>query len=161
MTGDWALNFFCISLTVTPLVRLTGWNWWRPRRRMLGLFVAFYAGLHFLTYLLIDQELDFAEVAADVQKRPYLLVGFLALVIVAILAATSTDAMIRRLKGWWVKLHMLVYPAAILGVLHYLWLVKADRSRPLRYAAVLAVLLGYRAFIAIRRPPRRSEEAFR
>lgn len=149
-TGDWALNFLCITLAVTPLVRLSGWTWWMKQRRMLGLFVAFYAVLHFLTYLGIDMEFNLGDVAHDVYKRPYIFVGFSALVLLIPLTVTSTDAMIRRLKKWWGRIHKLVYLAAILGVIHYLWLVKSDKHRPLRYAAVLAILIGYRVVMQLR-----------
>lgn len=140
-TGDWTLNFFCITLAVTPLVRLTGWSWWMQRRRMLGLFVFFYACLHFLTYSVVDMELDFGDIAHDIRRHPFVLVGFSALMLLVPLAVTSTDRMIRRLKRWWVRIHYLVYPAAVLGVVHYLWLVKADRRRPLEYGAVVGALL--------------------
>lgn len=143
-TGDWALSFFCVTLAVTPLARVTGWTWWMQRRRMIGLFVAFYATLHFLTYLLLDMELDLGEFFRDVNKRPYIFVGFAAWVLLIPLTVTSNDAMIRRLKKWWSRLHMLIYPAAILGVIHFYWLVKKDKSEPLLYAGVLALLLGFR-----------------
>ena len=150
-TGDWGLNFFCVTLAVTPLVRLTGWTWWMQRRRMLGLFVAFYATLHFLTYLLLDMELRFVEFLRDINRRPYIFVGFAAFVLLIPLTITSTDAMIRRLKKWWGRIHTLVYPAAILGVIHYLWLVKSDARRPLRYAAIIGLLLGYRVIMRARK----------
>jgi sulfoxide reductase heme-binding subunit YedZ len=143
-TGDWTLRFFMLTLAVTPLVRLSGWSWWAKRRRMLGLFVAFYAALHFTTYFWLDAGLSVTEALHDVAKRPYICVGFSALVLLIPLAATSTDAMIRRLKRWWVRIHWLIYPAAILGVVHYLWLVKRDKTRPLEYAAVLSALLLFR-----------------
>lgn len=143
-TGDWALNFFCLTLAVTPLVRLTGWSWWAKRRRMLGLFVVFYAVLHFATYFWLDQDLSLADVLVDVRKRPYICVGFSALVLLIPLTVTSTDLMIRRLKRWWSRVHYLVYPAAILGVIHFYWLVKRDKTKPLEYAAVLAALLAWR-----------------
>jgi methionine sulfoxide reductase heme-binding subunit len=143
-TGDWALNFLCITLAVTPLVRTTGWAWWMKQRRMLGLFVAFYATLHFLTYLTFDLEFEWGDLAHDIAKRPFILVGFLALLMITALAATSTDGMIRRLKKWWIRIHWLIYPAAVLAVIHYYWLVKSDHRWPLKYAAVVALLLAYR-----------------
>ncbi len=159
-TGDWALNFFCITLAVRPLARLTGWSWWMKRRRMLGLFVFFYAALHFLTYLCIDMELDLGDLLHDIAKRRYVLVGFSALVLITPLAVTSTDGMIRRLGKWWIPLHRLVYPAAVLAVIHYLWLVKADRRWPLRYGAVIGVLLAYRGVVRLRKDfPRRPSPA--
>jgi sulfoxide reductase heme-binding subunit YedZ len=144
-TGDWVLNFFCLTLAVTPLVKLTGWSWWARRRRMMGLFVSFYAALHFTTYFWLDMDLSVADALKDLAKRPYICVGFSAFVLLIPLTITSTDAMIRRLKRWWGRIHMLVYPAAILGVVHYLWLVKRDKTRPLEYAGVIAALLLFRA----------------
>ena len=149
-TGDWALNFFCLTLAATPVARTTGWTWWLQRRRMLGLFVTFYAALHFTTYFWLDQDLSVADALKDVANRPYICVGFSALVLLIPLTITSTDAMIRRLKRWWGRIHMLVYPAAILGVVHYYWLVKRNKTKPLEYAAVLAVLLGFRVWRKLR-----------
>lgn len=148
-TGDWALNFFCLTLAVSPLVRLTGWSWWAKRRRMLGLFVFFYAALHFTIFLVLDLELAFADLGKEVARRPYICVGFASLVILFALAATSTDRAIRTLGRWWGRLHKFVYLAAILGVTHYYLLVKSDTRLPLRYGAVIALLLAVRiAFFA-------------
>lgn len=149
-TGAWALNFFCITLAVRPLVQTTGWSWWMRRRRMLGLFVTFYATLHFLTYLLLDMELRMGEFFRDVNRRPYIFVGFAALVLLVPLTVTSNDWMIRRLKVWWGRIHWLVYPAAILGVVHFYWLLKKDKSEALLYGGVLALLLGYRVIAYLR-----------
>jgi len=149
-TGDWTLRFLCLTLCVTPLSRLSGWSWWAKRRRMIGLFTAFYAALHFSIYLVLDADLSAGAILKDVVKRPYITVGFIAFVILCALAATSTDAMIRRLRKWWARLHSLVYAAAVLGVVHYYWLVKADHRRPLRYAAAVAALLAYRAVVRLR-----------
>lgn len=113
---------------------------------MLGLFVAFYAALHFTTYFWLDQDLSLADVLVDVRKRPYICVGFAALCLLVPLTVTSTDAMIRRLKTWWTRVHLLVYPAAVLGAVHFYWLKKRDKTAPLEYAAVLGVLLGWRLF---------------
>jgi sulfoxide reductase heme-binding subunit YedZ len=144
-TGQWALRFLLLTLAVTPLRRLSGWNWLLRFRRMLGLFAFFYALLHFCTYLVFDQFFDLAAIAEDVVKRPYITVGFLAFLLLIPLAATSTHAMIRRLGARrWQRLHRLVYAIGILVIVHYLWLVKADSTRPLGYAAILSVLLGYR-----------------
>lgn len=144
-TGDWALRFLLITLAVTPLRQLTGWTWPGPLRRMLGLYAFFYATLHFLTYLVLDQFFDLTAIVEDIAKRPYITVGFTAFVLLIPLAVTSTNAMVRRLGGKrWKRLHRLVYLIGILGVVHYLWLVKADLREPLIYAAVLAVLLGAR-----------------
>ena len=143
-TGDWSLRFLLLTLAVTPLRRLTGWNGAQRFRRMLGLFAFFYASLHFLVYLIFDQFFDLAAILADIGKRPYITVGFAAFVLLIPLAVTSTQRMIKRLGRSWTRLHRLVYLIAVLGVLHYLWLVKADLREPLLYAAILGVLLGYR-----------------
>ena len=143
-TGSWALIILIASLAVTPLRRLTGRNELIKLRRMLGLFAFFYASLHFATYLGLDLFFDFRAIGKDILKRPYITVGFLAFVIMVPLAATSTAAMIRRLGKRWQHLHRLVYVAAIAGVIHFYWLVKADVTRPAQYGAVLALLLGFR-----------------
>jgi len=150
-TGVWGLRFLLLTLTITPLRRLSGWNWLLRYRRMLGLFAFFYALLHFAIYLVFDQFFDPTAIARDVLKRPYITVGFLAFVLLLPLAATSTNAMIRRLGARrWQRLHRLVYAIGLLVILHYLWLVKADLSRPLAYAAVLVLLLGYRLWFHYR-----------
>jgi sulfoxide reductase heme-binding subunit YedZ len=137
-------------LAVTPLRRLTGWNGLQRFRRMLGLFAFFHVCLHFGVYLIFDQFFDLSAIIADVVKRPYITVGFAAFVLLIPLAATSTNRMIKRLGRNWQRLHRLVYLIAILGVLHYLWLVKADLREPLMYAGILAVLLGYRLWWRMR-----------
>jgi sulfoxide reductase heme-binding subunit YedZ len=145
-TGTWTLRFLLITLAVTPLRRLTGWNEVIGVRRMLGLFAFAYGTLHFSTYLVLDQFFAFDAIVADIAKRPYITVGFTGFVLMVPLAVTSTAGWIRRLGGrTWRRLHRLVYVSAAAGVVHYLWLVKADTTRPLRYAALLAVLLGLRA----------------
>ena len=146
-TGSWALIILITSLAVTPLRRLTGWNDLIKFRRMLGLFAFFYALLHFSTYLVLDLFFDFRAIGKDILKRPYITAGFIAFVVMIPLAITSTAAMIRRLGKHWQQLHRLVYVAAIAGVIHFYWLVKADISRPAQYGAVLALLLGYRLFV--------------
>jgi sulfoxide reductase heme-binding subunit YedZ len=143
-TGDWSLRFLLLTLAVTPLRRLTGWNGLQRFRRMLGLFAFFYVSLHFGVYLIFDHFFDWSAIIADVIKRPYITVGFAAFVLLIPLAVTSTNRMIKRLGRNWQRLHRLIYLIAILGVLHYLWLVKADLSEPLMYAGILVVLLGYR-----------------
>lgn len=143
-TGSWSLIILLTSLAVTPLRRLTGWNDLIKLRRMLGLFAFFYAALHFSTYMVLDLFFDFAAIAKDILKRPYITVGFSALVLMIPLAVTSTAGMIRRLGKRWQQLHYLVYGIAILGVLHFYWLVKADIRRPVQYGAVLTLLLGFR-----------------
>jgi methionine sulfoxide reductase heme-binding subunit len=145
-TGSWALIILITSLAVTPLRRITGWNALVRYRRMLGLFAFFYATLHFATYMVLDLFFDFSAIAKDIIKRPYITVGFTAFVLMIPLAITSTTAMIRRLGKRWQQLHYLVYGIAILGVVHFYWLVKADIRRPVQYGAVLALLLGYRLF---------------
>ena len=143
-TGDWSLRFLLLTLAVTPLRRLSGWNWLQKFRRMLGLFAFFYVCLHFGVYLIFDQFFDWRAIVEDVAKRPYITVGFAGLLLLIPLAVTSTHGMIRRLGRNWQRLHRLIYLIGGLGVLHYLWLVKADLGEPLVYAGVLAALLGYR-----------------
>ncbi|WP_024304258.1 sulfite oxidase heme-binding subunit YedZ [Pseudogulbenkiania sp. MAI-1] len=145
-TGTWTLVWLLATLTVTPLRRLTGWNVLQRFRRLLGLFAFFYATLHFTTYLWLDQFFDWHAIAKDIAKRPFITVGFAALVLMTPLAITSTDGWLRRLKRNWGRLHRLVYPVAILGVTHYWWLVKKDIRQPLIYAAVLVLLLGLRLY---------------
>ncbi|MCB5184292.1 sulfoxide reductase heme-binding subunit YedZ [Methylobacillus gramineus] len=143
-TGTWALVALLLSLAVTPMHRLLGLNWVIPLRRMLGLYMFFYASLHFLTYLWLDHWFDWPEISQDILKHPYVLVGFLAFILSIPLAVTSNDGMVRKLKHRWKQLHRLVYPIAILVVLHYVWLVKKDISQPLIYAGILTILLGCR-----------------
>jgi sulfoxide reductase heme-binding subunit YedZ len=140
-TGDWALRFLLITLVITPLRRLAGWR--RPMlvRRMLGLFSFFYASLHLLIWLWLDREWYWAGMLEDVLKRPYITVGMLAFIILLALALTSNIFSMRRLGKNWQRLHRLVYGAALLGILHYLWLVKADLSSPLIYLTVFVVLM--------------------
>ncbi len=140
-TGLWALRLLLASLAVTPLQRLTGWRWPIRFRRQLGLFAFFYACLHLAVYAVFDRSLDLAAVWEDIVERPFITVGALAFLLLVPLAATSTRAAVRRLGPRWQQLHRLVYLAAGLAVLHYLWLVKADLRPPLIYAAILAVLL--------------------
>lgn len=148
-TGTWTLTFVMITLAVTPLRRLSGWHWLARLRRMLGLFAFFYASLHFTTYIWLDQFFDVAAMAKDIVKRPFITVGFTAFAMLVPLAATSTDAMVRRLGGKnWVALHRLVYVVAACGVVHYWWLVKRDITQPAIYALVLGLLLGYRVVAA-------------
>jgi methionine sulfoxide reductase heme-binding subunit len=149
-TGSWALIFLLGSLAVTPLRRLTRWNELIKFRRMLGLFAFSYALAHFSTYLVLDLFFDWAAIGKDILKRPYVTAGFTAFVLMIPLAITSTAAMIRRLGKRWQQLHRLVYLAAIGGVIHFYWLVKADIRRPAQYGAVLALLLGYRLVVKLR-----------
>jgi sulfoxide reductase heme-binding subunit YedZ len=164
-TGVWTLRFICITLAITPLRKLSRWNAAIRFRRMAGLFAFFYGTLHFLTYVIADRfaGLDFPDgmlawstarnlvrsVGADIYKRPFITVGFTAWMTMVPLAVTSTAGMIRRLGGRrWNVLHRLVYLTAVLGVLHYWWLVKADVRRPLTYGAVVGILLGARVYWA-------------
>ena len=145
-TGSWSLLILLASLAVTPLRRLTGWNELIRYRRMLGLFAFSYAALHFATYMVLDLYFDFSAIAKDILKRPYITVGFTALVLMIPLAITSNSKMIRRLGKRWQQLHYLVYAIAILGVIHFYWLVKSDITRPAQYGLVLALLLGFRLY---------------
>jgi methionine sulfoxide reductase heme-binding subunit len=155
-TGWWALSLLLVSLAVTPLRRLTGWNWLIKLRRPIGLFAFFYACLHVLTYFGLDQGFAFDYIAEDVVERPYITVGFTAWVLLIPLAVTSTQGWIRRLGKRWQRLHRLVYAAAGLGVLHFLWLVKADTREPLVFAAVLALLFVLRLPVFQRRRAERK-----
>ena len=154
VTGTWTLRFVLITLAVTPLRRLTGWNAVIRMRRMLGLFAFFYGSMHFLTYAVLDQFFAWEFIVADVAKRPFITVGFLGFVLMIPLAITSTAGWIRRLGGKrWQLLHRLIYITAVCGVVHYLWLVKSDINRPITYGAILALLLGIRVWYAWRPKP--------
>lgn len=179
-TGIWTLRFLCITLAITPLRRLTGWNAAIRFRRMAGLFAFCYGTLHFLIYVIADRfaGLDFpdgivamstvrnlaASVGKDIYARPFITIGFSAFLCMVPLAATSTAGMIRRLGGRrWQALHRLVYAAAIFGVVHYWWLVKADLSSPQRYAVIVGLLLAVRLFWVRARvaPPARARAVTR
>jgi len=142
--GTWTLSLLLITLAITPLRRLTGDGRWLRYRRMLGLFAFSYGVLHLTAYLWLDQFFDWMAIFKDLYKRPFITAGMAALLMLAPLALTSNDRSVRVLKRNWLRLHRLVYPAAICGVLHYYWLVKQDVTLPVIYAAVLAVLLGVR-----------------
>ena len=152
-TGDWSLRFLLLTLAVTPLRRLTGWNRLQIFRRMLGLFAFFYVCLHFGVYLIFDQFFDWRAIGEDIAKRPYLTVGFAGWLLLIPLAVTSSRGMIRRLGRNWQRLHRLVYLIGVIGVLHYGWLVKADLTEPLIYGVILALLLGYRWWWRIHSAP--------
>lgn len=143
-TGDWALRFLLVTLAVTPLRWLAGWNGLVRFRRMVGLFAFFYAVLHFSTYLVFDHFFDLLLIIDDVAERRYVTAGFVGFVLMIPLAVTSTQGWIRRLGRRWAVLHRLVYASAVAGVVHFLWLVKIDIGEPLIYAVILAVLLGAR-----------------
>ncbi len=144
-TGDWALNLLVLGLCMTPLARWTKRSEPIKLRRMIGLFAFFYASIHFLTWLSLDNEFSWPDLLDDLKRRRFILVGFSALVLLVPLAITSTDGWIKRLGRNWGRLHKLVYPATILACVHYYWLVKADHAWPLRYAAAVGALLAVRA----------------
>lgn len=151
--GDTALIFLLVTLSITPVRRLTGWNSIAPLRRPIGLFAFFYLTMHFLWYAVVDQTLDLEFVIEDVMERPYILAGFTAWLLLIPLAITSTKGWIRRLKKNWQRLHRLVYLSTSLGVLHFYWQVKADTYWPIVATTVLAVLM----LLRIRRRRRHSQ----
>jgi len=139
--GKWTLIFLCLTLSMTPLRRITKINQWILYRRMLGLFVFFYASIHLICYIGLDYQFAWIDIKNDIIKHRYVLVGFLAWLLLLPLAITSSDKMIRKLKKNWKLLHRLIYVIAILGVLHFIWLVKKDITEPLIYAAIFSILL--------------------
>ncbi|MEX1139464.1 MAG: protein-methionine-sulfoxide reductase heme-binding subunit MsrQ [Bacteroidota bacterium] len=150
-TGIWTLRFLLVTLAVTPVRKIAGWNWLLQIRRMVGLFAFFSVSLHFFTYLYLDQFFLWEEILSDISKRPFIAVGFASFLLLIPLAATSTDRMTKWLGGkTWTRLHRLVYFSALGGVIHYLWLVKADTQSPLVYGAILAVLMGIRLWFFAR-----------
>lgn len=158
-TGDWCLQFLLLTLAVTPLRRVSGWNWPIRFRRMLGLFAFAYGVLHLAAYVSFDQYFEVAAILKDIVKRPFITVGFAALVLMTPLAVTSTKGWIRRMGAErWNRLHKAVYAVAVLGVVHYWWLVKRDITWPLVYAVILAGLLGTR-WLYRRRPRARRAGA--
>ncbi|NKB43399.1 MAG: sulfoxide reductase heme-binding subunit YedZ [Alphaproteobacteria bacterium] len=145
--GDWALRFILIALAVTPIRVLTGWNTIGRLRRMLGLFAFFYVFLHLSSYIGLDQFFYWSGILQDIIKRIYITLGVAAVLMLALLAATSTDKMVKRLGGKrWRRLHRLVYPAAVLGVIHFFMMLKADYTEPTIYAVILASLFGIRIY---------------
>jgi sulfoxide reductase heme-binding subunit YedZ len=152
-TGDWTLYFLCITLAVTPLRRLSSWNWLLKLRRMLGLFAFFYATLHFTTFFWFDHFFDLEEMWKDVVKRPFITVGFTAFVLLIPLAVTSTQGMVRRLGRRWQQLHRAIYVIAPLGILHYWWMKagKHDFEQPILFGLIVAVLLAMRLYWRARR----------
>lgn len=143
--GVWTLRFLVITLAITPLRRITGWNQLQRIRRMIGLFAFFYGCLHFTTYIYLDKFFDWQEVLKDVAKRPFITVGFTAFTLLVPLAVTSPNRMVKWMGGKrWRMLHRLVYFSAVAGVIHYLWLVKADTRRPLTYGVLVFILLAFR-----------------
>jgi len=171
-TGDWTLRFIVITLAVTPARRISGWNWLIKFRRMFGLYAFFYGTLHFLIYIIADRfaGLDFpdgivalstvrnllASIWDDIYKRPYITIGFLGWSAMVPLAVTSTAGWIRRMGGRnWQRLHRLIYLTAVAGCVHYWWLVKADIREPAIYAALVTILLAFRAAVVIQKRSRR------
>lgn len=157
-TGRAALFILITTLAITPVRRVTGWNWLVQLRRPLGLFAFFYVVLHFATYIVLDQFFAWDYIIEDIAERPYITVGFTALLLLIPLAITSTRGWIRRLGRNWQRLHMLIYPAAALGLLHFYWKLasKSDVSDALVYGAILFAILTVRAGIALEKRRRRS-----
>jgi sulfoxide reductase heme-binding subunit YedZ len=153
VTGDTVLACLLLTLSVTPLRRLTGWNELIRIRRLIGLTAFWYALIHFLSYVVFDQSLSISEIGADILEHPWVLLGFAAFLMLLPLAVTSTKGWVRRLGGKrWQRLHRLIYPATAAGVVHYFWLVKKDVTDPVYWAAALLVVLGLRL---VKRPARR------
>ena len=143
--GEWTLRFLIFTLSVTPLRQLLGWNWLAKHRRTLGLFAFGYVSLHWLTYALLDVQLDWHDLMKDLLKRPYIYIGMIAMLLMASLAITSSKNMIRRLGGRrWNQLHNLIYVICILGLIHYFLAVKKDIEDPVMFASIFAVLYGWR-----------------
>ena len=155
-SGEAALRLLLLTLAITPARRYFGWAWAAPLRRTFGLAAFAYATLHFTTYFALDQFFDLAAISEDVLDRRYITAGFAGFLCMLPLAITSTRSWIKRLGPRWIRLHRLAYVAAILGVTHYLWSVKADLQAPLLYAALLAALLATRLFGRSRTPGRSS-----
>jgi sulfoxide reductase heme-binding subunit YedZ len=149
-TGTWALTFLVISLTVTPLRRITGLNVLIRLRRMLGLFAFFYACLHLMTWSVLDWFFDFASMGTDIIERPFITMGMLTFLLLLPLALTSTSGMVRRLGRQWQRLHRLVYVAAVTAVIHFWWVVKADFREPRLWALALSALLAFRIWWVVR-----------
>jgi sulfoxide reductase heme-binding subunit YedZ len=153
--GFWTLTLLLVTLAPTPIQIVTGWKWPLRLRRMLGLETFLYVCLHFSVYLGVDQFFDWPAIGQDIVKRKFITIGFAAFLLLIPLAITSTDGMVRRLGFTrWKKLHRLIYVAAVLGVIHFVWRVKSDLRQPMIFAAALAVLLAIRAIGAARRRSR-------
>lgn len=153
-TGIWALRFLLATLAITPLRRVSGWNWVIQYRRMLGLFAFFYATLHLLTYIVLDRFFELSGILQDIVKRPYITAGMVAFTLMIPLAITSTKGWIRRLGRKWQLLHRLVYVSAGAACLHFLWKVKVMIGEPVYYAAILAALLAFRLLWRLRNATR-------
>ncbi len=146
--GDWTLRFLLFTLFITPLRLIPGWGWLLKLRRLLGLYAFFYATLHLVVYIVIDQHLDWSEIWSDIIKRPYITLGMSAYLFLLLLALTSSHDMAHRLGAYWTRLHSLIYPITLLGILHFYLLVKADVREPLIYGAIFAVLMILRIVLA-------------
>jgi sulfoxide reductase heme-binding subunit YedZ len=157
--GNWTLRFIMITLAITPLRRVTNWNWLSRFRRMVGLYTFFYAFMHFLTWFVLDRELRLNDIIEDLTERPFITLGFTAFVLLAALAVTSFSAIRRRMGKRWQALHNMAYVIATLGVWHYWWQVKKDVTEPQIYAAILAVLLGARVIWFWRRKKKPSRNS--
>ena len=144
LTGEWTLLFIIFTLSMSPLKKITKLNIWISFRRMLGLFLFFYATLHMLTYVVIDYRLNFESISKDILTKKFIFVGFTAWVLLLPLALTSSKKALIYLKDKWKKLHRLIYVIAILGVTHFIWLVKKDLTEPLIYAVIILILLLFR-----------------
>ena len=143
-TGEWTLIFICLTLAMSPLKKFTNLIIWIKLRRMLGLFVFFYATLHMLTYVVIDYRLDFQSISKDIFTKKFIFAGFTAWVLLLPLVLTSSKKAVIILKDKWKKIHRLIYVIAILGVIHFIWLVKKDLTEPLIYTAIILILLLFR-----------------
>ena len=150
-TGDWALRILLITLSISPIRRMFGWNTIVKYRRMIGLFAFFYVCVHLSLYITLDKFFDFAEILEDVIERPFITAGFSAFILLIPLAITSTNKMVDRLQYRWIQLHRLIYIIAMLAVLHFWWMVKADTREPAIYAIILAFLLGFRLLFYVKR----------
>ena len=145
-TGEWTLNSLLLTLLVSPLRRIIRWTQLIKLRRMLGLYTFFYACLHLITYIWLDQFFDIIEIAYDIVERPFITAGVIAFVALVPLAFTSTNQMMRRLGKSWLRLHTLIYPIAIISIIHYWWLVKADTREVSIYVLILALLFVERGW---------------
>ena len=153
--GDWAIRFLLMALAVTPVRGITGWNSVMRFRRMIGLYAFFYVCLHLSSYIVLDQFFDWGEIWRDIVKRNFITVGMVNFVLLVSLAATSTNAMVKRLGGKrWTRLHKLIYPAGILACFHFYMMRKGVQLEPIIYAGICAVLLGYRVFASFRKKAR-------
>jgi sulfoxide reductase heme-binding subunit YedZ len=161
-TGRWAFKFLLLTLAITPLRRLTGWNVLIQYRRMLGLFAFYYASLHFTSYIVLDKYFDWEAMLLDVGKRPFITMGFTAFVLLVPLALTSTKGSIRRLGRRWQTLHRLIYVSVVCAAIHFIWKVKVATGDPIWYAAIVLLLLGFRVVFWLRkRTVRQAQGAVR